>query len=302
MCGRYVLFSTLEEITGPVAETLGVPPSRVGTVGGGWRPSYNIAPTHTVPVVRAVGEGAAAGGAVGEGDPTDPAAAPGIGASPVAAVGPARWGYPAPWASGGKVLFNARGETVFDKRSFAGSEPCLVVMNGWYEWFRPGGGSGGASQPYLTTEPGEGYREGDGEGDDAAPLLVVAGLCRTVAREGAGTQGAAGTDTAPAGQDGAGDGSGAGAAPATELRMTVVTTASAEPVGWLHDRMPRLLTPAEARDWLAGTPGDERLRDLAATPPHRPGLRSRPVSTAVGNVGNNDPGLLRPVTDGDTPR
>ncbi|WP_375804273.1 SOS response-associated peptidase, partial [Corynebacterium bovis] len=241
-------------------------------------------------------------GAVGEGDPTDPAAAPGIGASPVAAVGPARWGYPAPWASGGKVLFNARGETVFDKRSFAGSEPCLVVMNGWYEWFRPGGGSGGASQPYLTTEPGEGYREGDGEGDDAAPLLVVAGLCRTVAREGAGTQGAAGTDTAPAGQDGAGDGSGAGAAPATELRMTVVTTASAEPVGWLHDRMPRLLTPAEARDWLAGTPGDERLRDLAATPPHRPGLRSRPVSTAVGNVGNNDPGLLRPVTDGDTPR
>ncbi|RRO80424.1 hypothetical protein CXF36_08580 [Corynebacterium bovis] len=202
----------------------------------------------------------------------------------------------------GKVLFNARGETVFDKRSFAGSEPCLVVMNGWYEWFRPGGGSGGASQPYLTTEPGEGYREGDGEGDDAAPLLVVAGLCRTVAREGAGTQGAAGTDTAPAGQDGAGDGSGAGAAPATELRMTVVTTASAEPVGWLHDRMPRLLTPAEARDWLAGTPGDERLRDLAATPPHRPGLRSRPVSTAVGNVGNNDPGLLRPVTDGDTPR
>ncbi|MGV0377887.1 SOS response-associated peptidase family protein [Corynebacterium bovis] len=76
---------------------------------------------------------------MGEGDPTDPAAAPGAGTSPVAAVGPARWGYPAPWASGGKVLFNARGETVFDKRSFAGSEPCLVVMNGWYEWFRPGG-------------------------------------------------------------------------------------------------------------------------------------------------------------------
>ncbi|MEL4151830.1 SOS response-associated peptidase, partial [Corynebacterium bovis] len=94
---------------------------------------------------------------------------------------------------------------------------------------------------------------------------------------------------------------GDGSAPATELRMTVLTTASAEPVEWLHDRMPRLLTPAEARDWLAGTPGDERLRDLAATPPQRPGLRSRPVSTAVGNVGNNGPGLLRPVTDGDTP-
>lgn len=90
------------------------------------RANYNVAPTNVVPVVRMF-----------QGVPT---------------IGPAQWGYPP------KTVFNARGETVWEKPLFAGSVPCAFVMDGWYEWVD--------KQPWFT------YRE-DG------PLLV-AGLCKVV--------------------------------------------------------------------------------------------------------------------------
>ncbi|MGP5931056.1 SOS response-associated peptidase [Corynebacterium glyciniphilum] len=132
MCGRYVMFSTTETVLAATSRLVG---EQVGAVGGGGTPtpSWNIAPTHTVGVLRRFS------GAV--------------------TLGPAAWGYPAPWRAG-TVLFNARGETVFDKASFRGSAPCLFVMDGWYEWKD--------RQPYYVSSRSDAGHE----------PMVVAGLCR----------------------------------------------------------------------------------------------------------------------------
>lgn len=216
MCGRYVLFSATETYLGAVSGLLG---EQVGVLPGADLPavSWNVAPTHRVDVVRRW-----------NGTPL---------------LGPARWGYPAPWLSGGSgVLFNARGETAFDKPAFRGSEPCLVVMDGWYEW--------NAKRPFLVT--------GDGP-------LTVAGLCRVI------------------------DG---------DLRVTVVTGPSQDPVAWLHDRMPHVLGAGDAAAWLDGDP--DTLRALAAGPVQGSvlaTLTTTAVSRAVGNVANNGPDLVVPVSD-----
>lgn len=132
MCGRYVMFSTTETILAATSRIVGEQVGMVGD-GGAFAPSWNIAPTHTVGVLRRFA------GSV--------------------TLGPASWGYPAPWRSG-TVLFNARGETVFEKNSFHGSAPCLFVMDGWYEWKD--------RQPYYVSS-----RADAGHGP-----MVVAGLCR----------------------------------------------------------------------------------------------------------------------------
>lgn len=222
MCGRYVMFSTTDTLLETTSRLVG---EQVGAVGGGPAPSWNIAPTHTVAVLRRYT------GAV--------------------TLGPAVWGYPAPWRAG-TVLFNARGETVFDKASFRGSSPCLCVMDGWYEWKD--------RQPHYVDTP-------------SGPL-VAAGLCR------------------------AGEGDLAG-----RLTATMVTTASAGPVDWLHDRMPRLLAAGtdgggEVLSWLDGSDGDRRA--LAASP-LRDGvldlLRTREADRRVGDVAVNGPELIGATGD-----
>jgi putative SOS response-associated peptidase YedK len=222
MCGRYVMFSTTETLLETTSRLIG---ERIGTVGGGPAPSWNIAPTHTVAVLRRYA------GAV--------------------TLGPAVWGYPAPWRAG-TVLFNARGETVFDKASFRGSSPCLFVMDGWYEWKD--------RQPHYV--------------DAASGPLVAAGLCR------------------------AGDGDLEG-----RLVSTMVTTASAGPVGWLHDRMPRLLAAGadgggEVLSWLDGSDSDRR--SLAASSPGGRVLdllRTREADRRVGDVSVNVPDLTGATED-----
>jgi putative SOS response-associated peptidase YedK len=217
MCGRYILFTAMETLLTGLSERLG---EQVTALPGDWlRPSWNIAPTHRVAVVRRFG-----GRFV---------------------LGPAVWGFPAPWKPG-TVLFNARGETAFDKASFRNAEPALVVMDGWYEW----NAVSGTKTPYLVT--------GDGP-------LVVAGL---VTRDEEG-----------------------------ELRATVVTTASADPVEWLHDRMPRVLADDEAAVWLDG---GEELRETASRVPGaqvREELTTCPVDRRVGNVAVNRPELIRGTGD-----
>ena len=115
MCGRYVLFSSLEELSGDLQRRLGAP--RIPRAGAGeWPANYNVAPTTEVPIVREFRS--------------------------EAAIGPARWGYPP------KTVFNARGETAFSKPLFVGSLPCAVPMDGWYEWTV---GEDGKKQPWFTT-------------------------------------------------------------------------------------------------------------------------------------------------------
>jgi putative SOS response-associated peptidase YedK len=71
--------------------------------------------------------------------------------------------------------------------------------------------------------------------------------------------------------------------------FTIVTTQPSAFAAQWHDRMPLILAPDTWDTWLKGEP------DTAAAlmkPAKEDVLVSRPVSKAVGNVKNNEPGLL----------
>ncbi|GAA0446683.1 DUF159 family protein [Paractinoplanes deccanensis] len=111
MCGRYATTRSETDLSDlfeavPVAESLG--------------PSWNVAPTDPVPVVR-------------------------VSQSHDARVlDTARWGFVPPWAKdlrAGSRMINARSETVATSPAFASSfakRRCLVPADGWFEWLRDG--------------------------------------------------------------------------------------------------------------------------------------------------------------------
>src|SRR4051812_9711668 len=111
MCGRFVRHTNVYELT----DLLGVPWPDVP-------PSYNVAPTQAVPVVR---EG------------TD-------GREGVVMT----WGLVPSWSKDGKPLINARGETAADKPTFRSAfktRRCLIPATGYFEWQATDGGK----QPWL---------------------------------------------------------------------------------------------------------------------------------------------------------
>lgn len=133
MCGRF----TLGVKTAEVAETF-----QAAQRGLDLPPSYNIAPTQNVLIVRR-------DQSVGERE-----------------LAEARWGLIPHWvndSSGFKMtLINARSETAAKKPSFRGafrSRRCLIPADGFYEWLKLNGGK----QPYMV------HRKDDG-------LFAFAGL------------------------------------------------------------------------------------------------------------------------------
>jgi putative SOS response-associated peptidase YedK len=120
MCGRYATTRSDADLTllfDAVAVT------------EGQAPSWNVAPTDPVPVVRVSQR---RGGRV---------------------LDTARWGLVPPWATdprAGARMINSRAETVATSPAFAPSfarRRCLVPADGWYEWVRTGGGR----QAYYLT-------------------------------------------------------------------------------------------------------------------------------------------------------
>lgn len=120
MCGRYATTRNdpdLADLFDAVTITPGPPPS------------WNVAPTDPVPLVR-------------------------ISRSRDARVlDTARWGLVPPWAPdmrGAARMINARAETVATSPAFAPSfarRRCLIPADGWYEWLR----DGNRRQPYYMT-------------------------------------------------------------------------------------------------------------------------------------------------------
>ncbi|MBU2670842.1 SOS response-associated peptidase [Actinoplanes bogorensis] len=120
MCGRYATTRSeadLEDLFEAVS------------VAGDREPSWNVAPTDPVPVVR-------------------------MSASREARVlDRARWGLVPPWAKdlrAGARMINARSETVATSPAFAKSfaqRRCLVPADGWFEWVR----DGKQRQPFYMT-------------------------------------------------------------------------------------------------------------------------------------------------------
>jgi putative SOS response-associated peptidase YedK len=116
MCGRFALIVDAAVL----ADVFEVDPPRE------LKPRFNIAPTQTIPIVRA-----------GEGDQREWAMV--------------RWGLVPSWARDEKMgarMINARGETVAEKPSFRSavkSRRCLIPADGFYEWVR----DGEAKRPYF---------------------------------------------------------------------------------------------------------------------------------------------------------
>jgi putative SOS response-associated peptidase YedK len=111
MCGRYATTRNEADLS-DLFEAVSV----VEELG----PSWNVAPTDPVPVVR-------------------------VSASRGARVlQTARWGLVPPWATdlrAGSRMINARSETVATSPAFAPSfarRRCLVPADGWFEWVRSG--------------------------------------------------------------------------------------------------------------------------------------------------------------------
>jgi len=123
MCGRYAIAtSRLPRIE----NALGIELSEL-------RPRYNVAPTQTVPIVRATEAGRYE-------------------------LAEARWGLIPAWSKEPRTAyatFNARAETVAQKPAFRAAyraRRCLVPASGFYEWRE----EGGRKQPwYFSAADGQ---------------------------------------------------------------------------------------------------------------------------------------------------
>jgi putative SOS response-associated peptidase YedK len=71
--------------------------------------------------------------------------------------------------------------------------------------------------------------------------------------------------------------------------FAIITTGANDLVGPIHDRMPAILAPEDARVWLSAAP-DEAFALLRPAP--EDALEAKRVSHHVGNVRNDDPSLL----------
>lgn len=80
------------------------------------------------------------------------------------------------------------------------------------------------------------------------------------------------------------------------LTFTVITTAATPELAVIHDRMPVMIDQADWTEWLdPAVPGKE-LPPPMLEAGYRLGLVAEPVSVAVGNVRNNGPSLIVPIT------
>ncbi|MET9452824.1 SOS response-associated peptidase [Streptomyces cinerochromogenes] len=192
------------------------------------------------------------------------------GAAPVRELRPLRWGLVPSWAKEPKVgarMINARVETVHEKPAFRRAfvtRRCLLPADGFYEW-QPGKDpvTGRArKQPYFI------HPEDD-------QVMALAGLYEYW-RDATVIQ-----DDDPA---------------AWLMTCTIITTEATDAAGHVHPRMPLALTEDHYEAWLDPTQQDpDELRALLGLPAGGH-LTARPVSTAVNNVRNNGPQLLKAIS------
>jgi putative SOS response-associated peptidase YedK len=175
----------------------------------------------------------------------------------------ARWGLIPSWAkdpSIGNRMINARMETLLDKPSYKGAfakRRAIVPADGYYEWYTSPSPTGAKpiKQPFFIRPK------------DGTPL-AMAGLYEWWKDTSAGQW---------------------------VLSFTVITTSAEDSLGHIHERMPLLLEPDAYSAWLDPTSasGADLLDLLIPAAPGR--LDAVPVSTAVNNVRNNGPDLIKPL-------
>lgn len=170
-----------------------------------------------------------------------------------------RWGLVPSWAkdpSAGNRMFNARAETIATKPSFRAafaSRRIVVVADGYWEWRK---GPGKLRQPYYLHSA------------DGKPL-AFAGLAESW------------RDSRPDLDDG------------PSIRScTIVTTTASDELAAIHDRMPVVLREGALDVWLDPTSRDRETLENLLCPAPAATLHCYPVDRRVGDVRNNDRGLL----------
>ncbi|GAB3189083.1 SOS response-associated peptidase [Nesterenkonia suensis] len=276
MCGRYVMALRAGELVDAL-ESCGMEEvSPCGEIPDDdaqpWRPSWNVAPTSTVPILVERYEEDASRSRRRE-------------------VHAARWGLLPRWAESAAFsskTFNARSETVVSKPSFRSAvrrRRCAVPVQGYYEWrvTQAEGSSKPMRTPFFVQ-------------DAHAPLILFAGLYewwkdpqRAAEGQDAWVLSATiltGPSPEPAAEDDGG--SAPGDAVLTEL-------------AGLHDRLPLAMSARAAAEWIV--PGERSKEEMEAAVESlrleavqvARGWRIHEVDRAVGNVRHDSPELIRPV-------
>ncbi len=195
-------------------------------------------------------------------------------------LAPLVWGLVPSWskqATGGARMINARVESVAEKPAFRRAfslRRCILPADGFYEWYLPlesrAGGPGAGSKP--KKQPFFIHRA-DGS------RLAMAGIYE-IWRD-------------PAKNRDDDD--------AWLRTCSVITTQATDAAGHVHERMPMVIRREAIDRWL-----DPGLTDAAAAldllgVTDADLLEAYAVSTAVGNVANNEPSLLEPIATDDEP-
>jgi putative SOS response-associated peptidase YedK len=157
----------------------------------------------------------------------------------------------------GNRLINARSETLLEKPSFRSAfahRRCLILADGFYEWYRPGGKKTGrgvpAPVPYL-------FRLADEK------PFMIAGLWESWK------------------------------SPTGDLinSCTIITTNANDLVGRVHERMPVILDKSTMWAWLEPQAKMPVLQSLLAPyPPEK--MEARQVSTLVNSPAVDSPELI----------
>ncbi|PSJ25518.1 hypothetical protein B7P34_27835 [Streptosporangium nondiastaticum] len=267
MCGRYAASRKPEDLVGLFGVEKWEPSEALA-------PDWNVAPTKSVYAVLE--------------RPLKDAAD----RRPVRQLRPLRWGLVPSWAKspeGAAKMINARSETVHEKPSYRRAfeaRRCLIPADGYYEWVtgaaereleEKGRKKRPRKQPYFVT-PADGS------------VMAMAGLYEFWR-----------DPTLPPDHP-----------QAWWATCTVLTTeAEHEPfalpeggrapeggprsLAEIHPRMPLVLPPDRWAAWLdPGRTGTEELRGLL-TPPPAGSVRAYPVTTAVSDVRNNGPELVKEI-------
>ncbi|MFG6401553.1 SOS response-associated peptidase [Microbacterium sp. P04] len=186
---------------------------------------------------------------------------------PTRRLATARWGLVPSWAKDTKIgarAFNARAEELEDKPMFRGAlekRRAVVPASGYYEWKQVGD----AKVPHYIHPA------------DDTPLFF-AGLYEW-------WKNPALADDDPA---------------RWMLSFTILTRDSIGRLGSIHDRMPLFMDPDFADAWLdpsTDNVGDVLDAAIDAAPDVAETLDNHVVSKAVGNVRNDSPELIEPVTE-----
>ena len=172
-----------------------------------------------------------------------------------------RWGLVPSWSKDpaiGNRLFNARGETVTEKPSFRSAfakRPCVVPVDGFYEWDHR---AGHAKQPNYFTRT------------DGQPMLIAGLYERWHDPE-------APSDAQPL------------------VTCTIITTAPSDDMDEIHDRMPVVLEADDVETWINVRDHEPDERTLLLRPARAGTLTHYGVATTVGSVKNDGPELIAPV-------